>query len=147
MNRLRVLVVLLAVVAPPASAQDNGSRVTVPLSEYEALKKAQEHASVTVVDTLRLGGTFKARDLDVTFVGRSAGTLPTIDVLTNATGIVVFGCEGDGIVSRGDGGAFRLTPLAGRFTVKCRMAARGSDRLEMWSTPSVLWVEANVADG
>jgi hypothetical protein len=142
-----LVAVLLAALPGPASTQDAGSRVTVPLAEYEALKKGQERASVTVVDALRLGGSFKGRDLDITFSGRSAGSLPAIDVLANVAGIVVFGCDGDGIVSRGEAGVFRLTPLAGRFVVKCRLATRGSDRLEMWSTPAVLWVEANVADG
>jgi hypothetical protein len=147
MPRPWVLPVAFGLIAVSAAAQDAGSRVSVPLSEYEALKNAQSRASVTVVDSLRLGGSFKGRDLDISFVGRAAGTLPPIDVLTSAAGIVVFGCDGDGIVSRGDAGAFRLTPLAPRFTVRCKLAARGSDRLEMWSTSSVLWVESNVADG
>jgi hypothetical protein len=147
MSRAWVLGIVLASGPASASPQDSGARVSVPLAEYEALKKAQERASITVVDTLRLLGSFKARDLEVTFSGRSAGSLPAIEVLQNAAGIVVFGCDGDGIVSRGDGGAFRLTPLAPRFTVRCRLAVRGSDRLEMWSTPSVLWVESGVADG
>lgn len=149
MKRLWMLAVL-ASFAPAALSQEPsgaGSRVSVPLGEYEALKSAQARASVTVVDTLRLGGSFKGRDLEVVFAGRSAGTLPAIDVLQGAAGIVVYGCDGDGIVSRGDGGSFRLTPLAGRFSVRCRLAARGSDRLEMWSTPFVLWVESTIADG
>jgi hypothetical protein len=146
-ERSWLAVVVVALSPSFASPQEAGSRVSVPLPEYEALKKTQERGSVTVVDTLRLGGSFRGRDLEVTLSGRAAGTMPAVDVLAGATGIVVFGCDGEGIVSRGKAGAFQLTPQAGRFSVRCHLAARGSDRLEMSSTPAVLWVESNIADG
>lgn len=153
MPRRWLTFVFLALVAARAVADETArpaggsSQVTVPLAEYEALKRAQEHASVTVVDVLRLAGSFKGQALSVVFNGRSAGTLPSVDVLSGAAGIVLYSCDGDGIVSRGQGGAFRLTPLGARFSVRCRLAARGSDRLEMRSTPSVLWVESGIDDG
>ena len=60
---------------------------------------------------------------------------------------MLYGCLGDGIVSRGENGTFVLTPLAPRFEVRCRLATRGSDRLELSATPAVLWVESAVSDG
>ncbi len=108
-------VVAMALGTGPARSEEAASRVSVPLSEYEALKKSLERSSVTVVDTLRLSGSFGRRDLHVVLSGRSAGTLPPVDVIANAAGIVIFGCDGDGILSRGGEGVFRLTPLAGRL--------------------------------
>jgi hypothetical protein len=140
-SSLLVSVLLLAPFqAPP-------SQVTLPLTEYEALRKVQEGASVTVVDTLRLSGSFRGRDLAVSFAGRAAGRLPAEDVLAGAQGVVLYGCTGEGIVSRGEDGTFKLTPLSPRFEVRCRLATRGSDRLELRATPAVLWVESSVSDG
>ena len=154
MKRGSLAVVLFALATAAVTAQDantkasdSASRVTLSLAEYEDLKKAQKRVSVTVVDTLRLGGSFKGRDLVLVFGARSAGNLPATNVLSRAAGIALYGCDGEGILSRGEGGAFRLTPLASRFTVRCRLATQGSDRIEMGSTPSVLWLESDVTDG
>jgi hypothetical protein len=72
--------------AASGTADDKGaasaSHVTVPLADYEALARAQEHASVTVVDVLRLAGGFKGQTLSVAFSGRAAGNLPPVDVLS-----------------------------------------------------------------
>jgi hypothetical protein len=144
-----LLASILLVVSLPSMGEGEGplSQVTLPLSEYEALRKAQEGASVTVVDTLKLGGSFRGRDLVISFAGRAAGRLPAEAVLGGAAGVVLYGCAGEGIVSRGEGGTFQLTPLAPRFEVRCRIAARGSDRLELTATAAVLWVESSVSDG
>lgn len=132
----------------PASAppQQDSPRVTLGLAEYERLHKLDERASVTVVDILRLGGSFQARNLSVSFSGRSSGKLPAADVLEVDEGTFVYGCTGDGIVSRGNDG-FTLTPLAAKFDVRCRLAVRGTDRLELKLPRSVLWVESAVSDG
>ncbi len=123
------------------------SSVSIPLSEYEGLRHQQDRASLTVVDTLQLAGSFRNRDLNVAMNGRSAGNLPAVDILAGASGIVLHACDGDAIVSRGEAGVFRLTPLAPRFSVRCRVAAEGSDRVEMAATSAVLWVESAVSDG
>ncbi|HEX6737962.1 MAG TPA: hypothetical protein VF310_06825 [Vicinamibacteria bacterium] len=145
---MRVLLLpAILLVSSPLAADTLPSQVTLPLGEYEALRKAQEGASVTVVDTLRLGGSFRGRDLTIAFAGRAAGRLPAEAVLAHAEGVVLYGCSGEGIVSRGESEAFKLTPLAPRFEVRCRIAARGSDRLELAATSAVLWVESAVSDG
>ncbi len=122
------------------------SEVTIPLEEYERLHKLDQRPSVTVIDLLRVEGSFARRDLAVTFSGRASGTLPTAEVLT-AGGLRLHSCEGDAFVSRADSGAFALTPLATRFRARCRLAVDGSDRLEAETTPAVLEVEAAVQDG
>jgi hypothetical protein len=152
MKSLCLVVALSALTSSSLAAQEAkpgaaASRVSIPLSEYESLRRLQERASVTVVDTLQLAGSFRNRDLSVLLSGRSAGNLPVADILSNAAGIVLHGCDGDAIVSRGDAGVFRLTPLAARFSVRCRLAAQGSDRVEMAATAAVLWVESAVVDG
>lgn len=129
---------------PPAP--QGSPRVTLPLAEYERLHRLDERASVTVVDILQLGGTFQSRNLTVSFSGRSSGKLPAEEVLGADEGIFVYGCAGDGIVSRSDQG-FMLMPLAPKFEVKCRLAVRGTDRLELKLSRSVLWVESAVSDG
>ena len=75
-------------------------RINLSLTEYDRLRQAQERNSVTVVDTLRLSGSFKANDLRVALVGRASGKLPVEEVLTGVSGAVLFGCEGDGLISR-----------------------------------------------
>ena len=132
---------------PESTAPQHGSpRVTLPLAEYERLHRLDERASVTVVDTLRLGGSFQSRSLTVSFSGRSSGKLPAEEVLGADKGTFVYGCSGNGIVSRSEEG-FTLTPLAAKFDVNCRLAVRGTDRLELRLPRSVLWVESAVSDG
>lgn len=148
---------LVLCLAPPLAATARGderpsapgaagpTQVTLPLGEYERLRKAAERPSLTVVDVLRLSGSFQGRSLGISFQGRSAGSLPAVDVLA-ASGVVVYGCEGDGLLHRGENGAFRLAPLAAKFDVRCRLRAAGSDRVELTLPNSVLWLESTVSD-
>lgn len=140
-------VAMLLLPAQARGADGNAAQVTLPLDQYEVLHNAHEGPSLTVVDTLRVSGSFRARDLQVEFAGRAAGRTPTTRVLSTAEDVVVYGCQGDGLVSRAEQGGFQLTPLAPRFTVRCRLQARGSDRLELSTTAAVLWVESAVVDG
>ena len=151
----RVLaVVLVASVFPSARADDppdppahpGNPQVTLSLAEYERIRKLDERASLTVVDTLRLGGSFQSRNLTISFSGRSSGKLPPEEVLAADEGVFVYGCAGDAIVSRSEAG-FTLTPLAKKFEVRCRLASSGTDRLELKLPRSVLWVESAVSDG
>lgn len=151
-----VLVTALGAAAPAAAetASTAGltgeaaarAQVTLPLPEYQRLKALDERPGITVIDTLRLGGSFKARDLWIQLTGRSSGRMPPIEVLAAPSGVRVYGCEGEGIVGR-DGGEFTLTPLANRFRVGCRLALSGSDRLQLTATAAVLYVDAQVSDG
>jgi hypothetical protein len=136
------LLVALLLAADPVSAR----QVTVPLDEFERLRKLEERPSLTVVDHLQLEGSFAQRDLAVAFTGRASGTWPTVAVLS-AEGARLHSCQGDALLSRGDDGGFSLTPLAARFTVRCKVALDGSDRMEARATPAVLEVDAAVTDG
>ena len=71
-----ILALLAAVEAPPAE-------VRLPLADYDALRR--EAPSVTVVDTVRLAGSFRGRDLVMTLAGRASGRLDSIPVLTAAS--------------------------------------------------------------
>jgi hypothetical protein len=108
--------------------------------------RAPDPESFTVVDSARLAGTFRDRNLTVTFIGRSVGRRVTTSVLSAAGGISVWGCSGQAVITRGDD-SFRLTPLADSFTTTCRIAASGSDRLELAATRDVLALESGVGDG
>ncbi len=135
-----LLSLLAAAEAPPAE-------VRLPLADYDALRR--EAPSVTVVDTVRLAGSFRGRDLVMTLAGRASGRLDSIPVLTaaSAEAVALSGCDGEALVSRAEDGAFLLTPIAPRFTARCRLVAKGSDRLTLTTTRHVLAVESAITDG
>lgn len=135
--------ILLALVL---AAEAAGPNVTLPLAEYEKLRQLRERPSITVVDLLRVEGSFGRRDLAVTIQGRASGTQPTTEVL-DGEGFRLFACSGDALVTRAESGRFALTPLAPRFEARCRIALDGSDRLEATALASVLDVASTVADG
>jgi hypothetical protein len=137
---------LASLVALVLAAEAAGPNVTLPLEEYEKLRLLRERPSLTVVELLRVEGSFAGRDLAVSLSGRSSGTLPTATVLTGE-GFRLFGCEGDALVSRDEEGGFAVTPLSPRFRARCRLALDGSDRLEAVATRAVLEVQAAVRDG
>lgn len=151
--RTRFAVVLLCMLATPLivaqeetkKISDTTSQVILSLAEYERLR-APETESFTVVDSARLGGTFRDRNLTVTFVGRSVGRRVAVSVLTAVGGINVWGCNGQAVLMRGDD-SFRIIPLADSFTTTCRIVAAGSDRLELAATREVLAIESVVGDG
>ncbi len=135
-----------SLVALVLAAEASGPNVTLPLGEYEKLRQLRERPSVTVIELLRVEGSFAKRDLAVSFAGRAAGTLPSVDVLSG-NGFRLYACEGDALVARAESGAFALTPLAPRFKVRCRVALDGSDRLEAQATRAVLEVASGINDG
>lgn len=132
---------LLAQTFQPASSQ-----VTLPLGDYETLRRGSDSPSATVVDTILLSGGFRERSLAITFSGRTTGSRPLVRTMEQTNDVTISGCKGDGIVSRGGKGAFELVPLAPSFEVRCDLRISGSDRLRMHVTPNVLSVRATVAD-
>jgi hypothetical protein len=136
---------MLSLWTATAHAEEVG--VKLSLDEYEKLRDAHEQPSVAVIESLKLTGTFRARNLGVAITGRSSGKRVAVDVLKDAGAVRLFGCDGDGIVSRTAEGTFTLTPLAAKFSVRCSLSLQTNDRLELETTPSVLWVESAIADG
>lgn len=150
--RLALAVALVLLVLPGtgrAEAPETGGspRVTLPLSEYEQLRKLRETSSLTVVDTLKVSGSFASRTLSLSLSGRSSGTLPSAVVLESVEGAALAGCDGTALVSRGAGAAYTLTPLGPRFEVRCRLVSSSGDRLSFVAGKAVLFPEGNVADG
>lgn len=143
------LPLLVAPFASRAETPGTGEspRVTLPLSEYEQLRKLRETPSLTVVDTLKVGGSFAARTLSLVLGGRSSGTLPPAVVLESVEGAALAGCDGTALISRGDGAAYTLTPLGPRFEVRCRLVSSSGDRLSFVAGKAVLFPEGDVADG
>ncbi len=135
-----------SLIALVLAAEAPGPNVTLPLEEYEKLRHLRERPSVTVIELLRVEGNFRKRDLAISLAGRAAGTLPSADVLSG-DGFRLYACEGDALVTRGESGAFALTPLAPRFKARCRVALDGSDRLEAKAMRAVLEVASGVDDG
>lgn len=136
------LLVALLLAADPGTAR----QVSIPLADYEALRRQGERPALTVVDLLRVEGSFAQRDLSLTVAGRASGSWPTAEVL-EAEGVRLHSCAGEALLSRTDSGAFAVTPLAQRFTLRCRVALDGSDRLAATATRAVLEVASSVSDG
>lgn len=140
-----------AVPKPPmpetAATSSAAGKVTLDLADFDRLRKGDERPSLTVIDLMRLQGSFRAKDLAIQFSGRATGKLPTAVLLTGSQGVRLYACEGDAIVSRSDGGRFDVSPLASRFSARCRVATSGSDRVQMTASTAVLWVESAVTDG
>ncbi len=136
--------------APPKKAADNASagnlpsQVTLPLAEYQQLLG---RPAVTVIETLRIDGSFESRNLSLLLTGRTAGTGPTVELLSTTAGSRLWGCEGDAILSRGGSDKYELTPLLPRFSLRCQVALTGGDRLQLLASPQVLWIESQVKDG
>lgn len=118
--------------------------MTLPLTDYQQLSA---RPAVTVVETLRIEGSFEPRSLMLTLTGRTAGTGPTVEVLSTAAGARLWGCEGDAILSRGGSDKYELTPLQPRFSLRCQVALQGGDRLQLSTSPQVLWIDSQVRDG
>lgn len=136
------LLLALLLAAEPATSH----QVSIPLDDYEALRKQGERPALTVIDLLRVEGSFARRDLSVVLAGRASGSWPTVGVLS-AEGARLHSCEGDALLAREESGGFTVTPLAPRFTLRCKVALDGSDRLAARTTAAVLEVAAAVADG
>lgn len=150
--RLALAVALVLLAGPgtgraEAPETEGSPRVTLPLSEYEQLRKLRETSSLTVVDTLKVGGSFASRTLSLVLAGRSSGTLPPAVVLESVEGAALAGCDGTALISRGDGAAYTLTPLGPRFEVRCRLVSSSGDRLSFVAGKAVLFPEGDVADG
>ncbi len=145
------LVLALLLPAPRGLAEDvdgpAGPRVSIPLADYESLRKLREAPSLTVVDTLRVSGSFASRTLALSLSGRSSGTLPAATLLESVEGAALAGCDGSALVSRGTDAAYTLTPLGPRFEVRCRLVPSSGDRLSFVAGRAVLFPEGEVADG
>jgi hypothetical protein len=143
----------LALLAPAAAVRSEtpdasaSPRVTLPLSEYEQLRKLREASSLTVVDALKVTGGFASRSLALTLSGRSSGSFPAAVVLESVEGAALAGCDGTALVARGDGSAYTLTPLGPRFEVRCRLVPFSGDRLSLVAGKAVLFPEGDVTDG
>ena len=138
-------VVAVKKAAEPAAAIGTApSQVTLPLADYQQLVS---RPAVTVIETLRVEGSFEPRSLSVTLTGRTAGSGPTVEVLATTAGTRLWGCEGDAILSRGGSDKYELTPLAPRFSLRCQVALLGGDRLQLSTSPQVLWIDSQVRDG
>ena len=139
------------VVGAPGLAEDPATpgspRVTLPLAEYEQLRRLREAPGRTVVDTLKVTGGFAARTLALSLSGRSSGTLPAATVLESVEGVALAGCDGNALVSRGENGGYDLTPLGPRFEVRCRLVPSSADRLSFVAGRAVLLPEGEVSDG
>jgi hypothetical protein len=136
---------LLLVVTLPLLAQS--SQVTIGLTEYDALRRQSETPSATVIDTVLLSGSFRERELAITFTGRATGSRPLARVLEQTNEVTIAGCKGSAILARGGKGAFDVIPLADTFELRCDLTMSGSDRLRLHVTQAVLAVHSTVEDG
>jgi hypothetical protein len=138
---------LFAEAPAAAAATSQESEVRLSLSDYETMRDQGLRPSATIVDTIRLSGTFRGRDLQILFSGRSIGKRPQAAVIDSTNDVTISGCKGDAMITRTTRGAFSIIPLADSFDLRCDLRLSGSDRLMMHVQPSVLDVQASVQDG
>ncbi len=142
------LVAVAAFADVPAQKTDTQpSSVTIPLSRYDELQKAQVNASATVIDTMTLAGTFRDHNLSLTLTGRSVGTRAATSVISEAPDLTLSGCSGEALLVRSGKGTYDVIALGPAFTLRCDARPSGSDRLKMSVASSVLAVRAAVGDG
>lgn len=132
---------------PPAKTDSQSSSVTIPLSRYDELQKANENASATVIDTMTLAGTFHDHNLSLNLTGRSVGTRSATPVVSDAPDLTLSACSGEALLVRSGKGTYEVIALGPSFTLRCDARPSGSDRLKMSVASSVLAVRSAVADG
>src|SRR5262245_29036728 len=102
-----VLPVLLAFPLLADDAAKPPSVVSIPLDVSDAMRRAGEAVSATVIDTMTMAGTFHDRNLTITFAGRSVGARASVPVLSGAE-VTLYGCTGEALLLRGGRGAFEV---------------------------------------
>lgn len=133
-----------------ASEEEGPARVVLPLESYEKLRPAamKPPTSLTVVDGVRLRGSFEGGRLTLTLSGRSLGERPEVTLLSAIEGFSLRDCDGTAMVRRAGAGTVSLLPLAERFHAACGIEPEpAAGRLAFRAAPPVLFVDAQVADG
>jgi hypothetical protein len=121
--------------------------VAIPLEQYEQLMHRtvpKEPRALTVVDAVHVGGSL-AKGVTLSLEGRAFGSRPDVGVIDGAVGLE--GCKQDGVVlSRNAASQIVVTPLADRFSARCRLSLWGAGP---WSfrTVGVVDVSGAVPDG
>jgi hypothetical protein len=139
-------------------------RLQKQIDDLKAQADSQEAPSEIVVDTLHLSGSFRDRSLSVELSGKTSGRPHATKVLAADKALRLYHCEGNALLSRPgkaveageDSGAdpgtpafdgFRLLAKGDTFRTRCRLGGVGSELLELNTTPAVLWIDSDVADG
>jgi hypothetical protein len=117
---------LLADTPAPPPPSTPASQVTLPLADYETLRNATQKPDATVIDTVRVGGTFRGRDLTITFSGQTIGNRPQADVLDSTNDVTIAGCSGAAILTRQGQGRVRADIRGCRRGSTCRRARAGA---------------------
>jgi hypothetical protein len=142
-NTLWCLVPILWMAAAWAPAQE--ASITLPLKEYQSLVDASARDSLTVIESVRLGGSLRSNALTLSIKGRFTGKPAKVQLLKRNPLMSLSDCSGDAVLSP-DGGALALVPLKDPFHLSCTMDFREQERIELEFLSPALKISAQASD-
>lgn len=134
---------ILLLAASWAPAQE--ATVTLPLKEYQSLVDASERESLTVIESVRLGGTLRGKALTLAVKGRCTGKPSKVQFLKRNPLMSLADCTGDAVLSPEDGG-LALIPLKEVFNLSCLVDFREQERIELEFLAPALKISSQVTD-
>jgi hypothetical protein len=143
------IVIVVSCVAPAAGQRTNGigdAEVTIPLNEYDQLRRQNQEPSLVVIESFSVQGALAADRLSLHIAGRATGLLPEIELFRARNLGGISSCRGEAIL-RPRATAIGLKPLDHVFNVECRLHVAQAGRIEFDILEPVLFVEAVVEDG
>ena len=126
-----------------AVAETNEKSVTIPLKEYEELRRQLEIPSVMVIEKLILAGSFKSEKFEMRLSGRMIGKSKKEVILNNFTE-GLKNCSGDGVFTMENRTVFFM-PLKDNFKADCEIELSKTGNFSL-NFLNVLYLENQIAD-
>ena len=111
-------------------AETNEKSVTIPLKEYEELRRQLEIQNVMVIEKLTLEGSFKSEQFAMKLNGRMIGKSKKEVILNNFTE-GLKNCSGDGVFTYENNTVFFM-PLKDNFKAGCEIELSKTGNFSMY---------------
>ena len=134
---------LLLLICFNVFAQTNEKSVTIPLKEYEDLRRQLEIPNIMVIEKLTLAGSFKGEKFEMKLNGRMIGKSKKEVILNNFTE-GLKNCSGDGVFTLGNSVVFFM-PLKDMFKAGCEIELSKTGNFSL-NFLNVLYIENQIAD-
>jgi len=134
---------LLLLICFNVFAQTNEKSVTIPLKEYEDLRRQLEIPNVMVIEKLTLAGSFKGEKFEMKLNGRMIGKSKKEVILNNFTD-GLKNCSGDGVFTLENSVVFFM-PLKDMFKASCEIELSKTGNFSL-NFLNVLYIDNQIAD-
>ncbi len=124
-------------------AETNEKSVTIPLKEYEELRRQLEIQNVMVIEKLTLEGSFKSEQFAMKLNGRMIGKSKKEVILNNFTE-GLKNCSGDGVFTYENNTVFFM-PLKDNFKAGCEIELSKTGNFSL-NFLNVLYLENQIVD-